>query len=467
MLDAVVVGSGPNGLAAAVTLAQAGKSVKVLEGNPTIGGGTRTEELTEPGVLHDVCSAVHPFGIGSPFLSSLDLDRHGLHWAHPPVPFAHALEDGDAVLIHRSIDETAVGLGADGDEWKAVFGNTVANWDTTVRLATAPPLRAIRNPVAGLRLARRALRSGTHLAGRFSSERSRAVIAGLAAHSVAPLDTATAGGVALVLGASAHAVGWPFAQGGSAAITDALASVLESLGGEIETNRWIRRMGDLPDTRLVLFDTSPQAAVSIAGDRMTPGTRRRYRRRPKGPGVFKLDIVTDGPIPWINESLGAAGTVHLGGTFDEIADAEARTAAGEHPERPFVLLAQPLVADRTRAPQGSGIVWAYCHVPVGSTQDMTEQIIGQIERFAPGFASRIRSMTIRGPGDFEADNPNYIGGDITGGPISLRGVFARPKLFNPYRAGNGIYLCSASTPPGSGVHGMCGHHAANAALKGR
>jgi phytoene dehydrogenase-like protein len=467
MLDAVVVGSGPNGLAAAVTLARAGKSVKVFEGKPTIGGGTRTEELTEPGVLHDVCSAVHPFGIGSPFLSSLDLDRHGLQWAHPPIPFAHALDDGDAVLIHRSMDETAAGLGPDGPAWNTVFGHAVANWDTTARLATAPPLRAIRNPIAGLRLARHGLRSGTHLARRFAGERSRAVIAGLAAHSVAPLDTAAAGGVALVLGAAAHAVGWPFAEGGSAAITRALASLLESLGGEIETNRWIRRMGDLPDTRIVLFDTSPQAAVAIAGDRMTSNTRRRYRRHPKAPGVFKLDIVTDGPVPWMNESLGSAGTVHLGGTFEEIAEAEERTAAGEHPERPFVLLAQPLTADRARAPQGSGIVWAYCHVPIGSTQDMTEQISGQIDRFAPGFSSQIRSMSIRGPGDLEAENPNYIGGDITGGPISLRGVLARPKIFNPYKAGDGIYLCSASTPPGGGVHGMCGHHAANAALRGR
>ena len=467
MLDAVVVGSGPNGLAAAVTLAQAGKSVKVFEGHHTIGGATRTEELTEPGVLHDVCSAVHPFGVASPFLSSLDLDRHGLLWAHPPIPVAHALDNGDAVLIHRSIDETAAGLGEDGAAWKSVFGRFVADWEMTVRLATAPPLQAIRHPIAGLRLARHGLRSGTHLAGRFSTERSRAVIAGLAAHSVVPLDTTTAGGVALVLGAAAHAVGWPFAQGGSATITQALASELESLGGEIETNRWIRRMGDLPDTRIVLFDTSPQAAVSIAGDRMTSRTRRRYSRRPKAPGAFKLDIVTDGPVPWINQSLGSAGTIHLGGSFEEIAEAEARTAAGGHPDRPFVLLTQPLVADRTRAPQGTGVVWAYCHVPNGSTHDITEQIIGQIDRFAPGFSSQIRSMAIRGPGDLEAGNPNLIGGDITGGPTSLRGVFARPKLFNPYKAGDGIYLCSAATPPGSGVHGMCGHHAAMAALKGR
>lgn len=465
MFDAVVVGSGPNGLAAAVTLARAGKSVKVFEGRPTIGGGTRTEELTEPGVLHDVCSAVHPLGVGSPFLASLGLERHGLEWAHPPVPFAHALDDGDAVMVHRSLDETAAGLGEDADTWRTVFGRPATDWERTVRIATAPPLRAVRSPLAGLRLARHGLRSGNHLAGRFATDRSRAAIAGLAAHAVAPLGTATSGGVALLLGAAAHAVGWPFARGGSAEITRALASLLQSLGGEIETGCWIRRMSDLPDTRVVLFDTSPQAALSIAGDRMTTGTRRRYRRRPAASGVFKLDIVTDGPIPWANESLGSAGTVHLGGTFEEIAAAAAGTAAGEHPARPFVLLAQPLVADRARAPQGSGIVWAYCHVPIGSTEDMTGRIVGQIERFAPGFESTIRSMAIRGPSDFEAENPNYVGGDITGGPISLRGVLARPTLLRPYRAGDGIYLCSSSTPPGSGVHGMCGHHAANAALK--
>lgn len=465
MYDAVIVGSGPNGLAAAITLAEAGKSVLVIEGRDTIGGGTRTEELTESGVLHDVCSAVHPLGVGSPFLSSLPLDEHGLEWAEPPIPFAHAMDSGESVYAYRSIEETASGLGGDGAVWRSVFAPFVDKWDRTVRLATAPPLRAARSPLAGLRLARYGLRSGEHLANRFETDRGRAVIAGLAAHSIAPLDTAASGGVALLLGAATHAVGWPFALGGSAAITTALGSYLESLGGTIETGRWVRRLGDLPDTRVVLFDTSAQAAAAIAGERMTTLSRHRYRNRPVGSGSFKLDIATNGPIPWAESTLGDAGTVHLGGTYEEIAEAEARTAAGQHPDRPFVLLSQPLVADHARAPEGVGVVWAYCHVPVGSTEDMTERIIEQIERFAPGFASTIRGMSIRGPSDLEEDNPNYVGGDISGGPLSLWGVLARPTLTRPYRAGPGTYLCSAATPPGAGVHGMCGHHAARAALK--
>jgi phytoene dehydrogenase-like protein len=463
--DAVIVGSGPNGLTAAVLLARAGKRVTVIEGQPTIGGGTRTEELTEPGVRHDVCSAVHPLGAGSPVFGSLPLKEHGLEWADPPVPFAHAMDGDGSVLVHRSIDETADGLGEDGMVWRSVFRPFVADWDRTVALATAPPLRAVRSPIAGLRLARIGLRSGEALAGRFATDRGRAAVAGLAAHSVAPLGTAASGGVALVLGAAAHAVGWPFALGGSAAIASALGSYLESLGGEIETGRWVRRLGDLPDTRIVLFDTSPQAAAAIAGERMTTLTRRRYRRHRVGPGSFKLDIATDGPIPWADERLGAAGTVHLGGTYEEIASAEEETTRGGHPDRPFVLLAQPLVADRSRAPTGTGVVWAYCHVPTGSEEDMTERIVGQIERFAPGFETTIRAVAIRGPGDLEADNPNHVGGDITGGPVSLWGVLARPTIFRPYRAGPGTYLCSAATPPGAGVHGMCGFHAARAALK--
>jgi phytoene dehydrogenase-like protein len=465
MYDAVIVGSGPNGLAAAITLAQAGKYVKVIEGRDTVGGGTRTEHLTEPDVLHDVCSAVHPLGVGSPYLSTLDLHLHGLEWLHPPIPFAHALDGGDAVFVHRSLQATMDGLGIDGEVWGSVYGPAVEDWDRTVRLATGPPLRAARSPMAGLRLARHGLRSGTHLASRFATDRGRAVVSGLAAHAVAPLDTPAAGGVALLLGAAAHAVGWPFARGGSASIAASLADLLESLGGEIETGRWVRRMADIPDTRTILFDTSPQAALSIAGERMTSGTRRRYRKQRQAPGSFKLDIVIDGAIPWENDRLGSAGTVHLGGTFEEVAEAEAMVASGVVPERPFVLLSQPSVADPSRAPAGSGVVWAYCHVPVGSDTDMTERIIGQIERFAPGFSSQIRAMSMKGPGDLEADNPNYIGGDITGGPVSLQGVLARPKLVRPYHAGDAIYLCSASTPPGAGVHGMCGHHAAIAALK--
>jgi phytoene dehydrogenase-like protein len=437
----------------------------VIEGRDTIGGGTRTEEVTEPGVFSDVCSAVHPLGIGSPYLGSLPLADHGLHWVHPPIPFAHVLPDGESVLVHGSLEETAAGLGEDGPVWESIFGPFARDWEQTARLATAHPMRAVRSPFAGLRLARYGLRSGRYLANRFSTERGRAVIAGMAAHAVAPLDTAAAGGVALVLGAAAHAVGWPFALGGSAAITTALASYLDSLGGEIETGHWVARMSDLPDARVVLFDTSAQAAQSIAGERIKGRTRRRYRNRPVGSGSFKVDIALNGPIPWADPRLVGAGTVHIGGDYDEIALSEARTAGGEHAEHPFVLLAQPLAADPTRAPEGISAVWAYCHVPTGSTLDMTDRITGQIERFAPGFRSRIRTISSMGPSAIEAKNPNYIGGDITGGPVSLMGVMRRPTLFHPYRAGKGLYLCSAVTPPGAGVHGMCGYHAARAALR--
>lgn len=465
MLDAVIVGSGPNGLAAAVTLAQAGKRVLVIEGRPTIGGGTRTEELTEPGVLHDVCSAVHPLGIGSPYLSTLPLAEHGLEWVHPPVPFAHAMDDGDSVLVHRSIEATAAGLGSDGQAWLGLFSPIVARWETMARLATGPALAAARSPMSGLRLARHALRSGDHLAGRFGTERGRAVIAGLAAHSVAPLDTAASGGVALILGAAAHAVGWPMARGGSASITSALRSYLEELGGEVEVGRWVTSLEDLPPARVVMFDTSPQAVAAIAGDRLAATKRLRYRRKKTGPGAFKLDITVDGTIPWADDRLSSAGTVHLGGTFEEIAATERETTRGRHPQRPFVLLAQPLTADPDRAPAGTSIVWAYCHVPPASTDDMTERIVAHIERFAPGFSGRVRSISVHDPRDLAARNPNYIGGDITGGPVSLGGILVRPTVTRPYRAARGIYLCSSATPPGAGVHGMCGHHAARAALR--
>lgn len=464
MFDAVVVGSGPNGLAAAVAIAARGKRVKVIEGRDSVGGGTRSEELTEPGVIHDVCSTAHPLGVASPFLATLPLQDHGLEWADPPIPFAHAMDDG-AVAVHRSIADTARELGSDGPVWCRVFEPLVDDWDRTARLATGPPLRASLSPLAGLRLARHALRSGKHLADRFRTERGRALVGGLAAHSTAPLDSATTGGVGLVLGAAAHAVGWPFARGGSAAITSALASFLESLGGEIETNRWIRRLADVPDTRVVLFDTSAESLVSIAGDRISSVRRRRYRRLPAGPGTFKLDVATDGPVPWADSTLRDAGTVHLGGTFDDVAHAEAEIAAGRHPEEPFVLLTQPLVADRSRAPAGTGVVWAYCHVPNGSTQDMTDRILARIERFAPGFRDTIRSLKATDSSDFEEYNPNFRGGDITAGAVTLTGILRRPTLLRPYRAGPGIYLCSAATPPGAGVHGMCGYWAARAALK--
>lgn len=464
MFDSVVVGSGPNGLSAAITLAAAGKSVRVVEGHSTIGGGVRTEELTEPGIPHDVCSAVHPLAAASPFLSSLPLRDHGLDWAHPPIPLAHPFDDGSAAAVYRSLDETVARFEADGAAWQKVFGPLVADWDRTVAMATAAPLRAAKTPVSGLRLARVALRSGKALASRFSGDPARAAIAGLAAHAIAPFDTATGAGVALVLGAAAHTVGWPFARGGSSRIARALASHLEDLGGEIETGRWVTRLADLPEARAIVFDTSPQTAARIAAHRMSERTRRRYSSRKPGPGVFKIDVVTDGPIPWTAAACRAAGTIHVGGTYEEIEAAEGSVANGKHPERPFVLAAQPLVADPDRAPDGTGILWAYCHVPNASERDMTEPIVRQIERFAPGFESSIRALSVRGPSEIEADNPNHAGGDITGGAVSLRGILSRPRLFRPYRAGNGLYLCSAATPPGAGVHGMCGHHAATAVL---
>ena len=464
MLDAVVVGSGPNGLAAAITLARAGKQVRVIEGSNTVGGGARSDELTEPGVLHDVCSAAHPLGAGSPFLATLPLDEHGLDWVHPRIPFGHALEDG-SVLVHRSLEETVAGLGADGATWRRVFGPFVTDWERTVRLSTAPPLCAVRSPMAGLRLARFALRSGQRLAQRFSTDEAKALIAGLSAHSTAPLSNAATGGVALLLGTAAHAVGWPFARGGSGAITRAMASYFESLGGEIETGRWVRRMADVPDTRVLLLSTSADAAASIAGEHISASRRKRYRSVAPGPGTFKLDIATSGPIPWADPRLAEAGTVHLGGTYAEIAAAEEDIASGTHPSRPFVLLTQPLVADRARAPAGTGVVWAYAHAPTGSTEDMTDQILDQIERFAPGFRTTIRTIASKDSAGFEEYNPNFRDGDITGGAVTLSGILQRPTVLRPYRAGPGVYLCSSATPPGAGVHGMCGHHAARAALK--
>ena len=465
MHDAVIVGSGPNGLAAAVTLAAEGRSVLVLEGRDEIGGGLRTEEVTEPGIPHDVCSAVHPLAAGSPFLSSLPLDAHGLDWAQPPIPLAHPFDDGSAAVVHHSLDETAAGLDGDGPAWRDVFGPFVADWERTVSMATAPPLRAASSPLAGLRLGRVALRSGEGLAKRFSKDKTRAVIAGLAAHAIAPLGTKSGAGVALLLGAAAHAVGWPFARGGSSRIAHALASHLDDIGGGIETGRWVNRLDDLPEARAILFDTSPEAAVRIAADRIPARIRSRYSRTKRTSAVFKIDVVTNGPIPWTADACRRAGTIHVGGSYEEIAAAEDAVARGEHPERPFVLAAQPVTADPDRAPAGTGILWAYCHVPYGSDRDMTEPIVRQIERFAPGFEASIRAMAAQGPADLEADNPNNVGGDITGGAVSLLGVLSRPRLFDPYRAGEGLYLCSAATPPGAGAHGMCGHHAAAVALR--
>jgi len=463
MLDAVIVGSGPNGLVAAVTLAAAGKRVVVLEAEATIGGGARTAELTLPGVRHDVCASVHPLGAGSPVMAALHLT--GLAWVHPDIAMAHPLDDGSAALLLRDPAETATRLGDDTAAYRATFGSVARHWKHSVSFALGPPLAALRHPLAGARFGRLALQPASWLARRFRTPQGRALVGGLAAHAAVPLTRIATAGVGLTLGAAAHTVGWPFAVGGSEAIVTALAQRLESLGGEIRTRSEVIEWNDLPEARIVMFDTLPSTAARIAGDRIPGRVARRYRSLRPGPGVFKVDVALSRPIPWTNTDCRRAGTIHVGGTYEEIARAEAAVAAGEHPDRPFIISSQPVVTDATRAPAGTHVLWAYCHVPSGSDRDMTEPIFAQIERFAPGFGDIVVAVNRRDSSDLAADNANQTGGDITGGELSLRGLFARPKVFRPYRAAKTIYLCSASTPPGAGVHGMCGHHAAQAALR--
>jgi phytoene dehydrogenase-like protein len=465
MVVAVVVGAGPNGLTAAITLAEAGLAVLVLEANPTPGGGARTEERTLPGVRHDVCSAVHPFAVASPAFTAMSLGEHGLRWAHPEIPFAHPLDGGRAAAVTRDLEETCERLGADGPAWRRTVGWLVRHWEESARLAMSPPLHALRRPIFGSGFGWRALRSAAMLVRRFRTAEGRAAIAGLAAHSAAPLTTIASAGVAISLGASAHTVGWPVAAGGSGAITEALVGKLRSLGGEIRVGTRVEQWSDIPEAAVVVLATGRETAIAIAGDRMSSWRRGRYRSLPRGPGVFKIDVALAGPIPWSNEDCRRAGTLHLGGTYEEIAESERTVTDGEPPARPFVVAAQPTVADGSRAPNGTHVLWAYCRVPRGSTVDMTGAIVRQVERFAPGFESRIIGLSARSAGDLEGDNANLVGGDITGGALSWRGLFARPTLFRPYRAARRVYLGSASTPPGAGVHGMCGWHAAHAALR--
>ncbi len=465
--DAIVVGAGPNGLAAAVTLARAGRSVLVIEGEATIGGGCRSSELTMPGYVHDVCSAVHPLVAGSPFFRSLPIADLGIELMHPDAPLAHPLDDGTAVMLERSVRETADGLGADAARYETLLAPLVARADHILEGVLGPPLRVPPHPLATLRFAPHGLRSATGLARRFGGERARALLAGMAAHSMLALDAPPSGGLGLILGMLGHAVGWPVVRGGSQRVADGLAAHLVALGGEIETGRRVVSLDDLPRARAVLLDVTPGHLAAIAGARMPARARRRLARFRHGPAAFKVDWALDGPIPWRAPEAARAATVHLGGSFEEIAAAEGAVAAGRHAERPYVLLAQQSVADPTRAPEGCHTVWAYCHVPNGSGVDMTARIEDQIERFAPGFRERVLARATRGPARMEAENPNYVGGDINGGLQDLRQTIARPTLSpTPYAtAVPGLYLCSSSTPPGGGVHGMCGHLAARAALR--
>jgi len=453
----VVIGSGPNGLAAAVLLARAGLHVTVHEANAQIGGGARSVELTLPGFVHDLCSAVHPMAACSPCFELFPLADHGLQWIHPAAPLAHPLDDGTAVMLERSIYATAANLGADGAAWSGLMEPLAAAWPR-LRHDVLAPLHVPRHPLLMALFGSRAILSARALAsGLFHGVRPRALFAGLAAHSVMPLEARPSAAIGLVLGAIAHASGWPFPRGGAQHISGALAGYFRSLGGELCTESPVTA---LPDARLVLCDISPRQLSSMAGERLPESFRRALGRYRHGPGVFKLDWALDGPIPWRAAACARAGTVHVGGTLEEIAHWEAHFSG-----RPFVLLAQPSLFDLSRAPAGKHTAWAYCHVPHGSTEDMTESIEAQVERFAPGFRGRILARHVLTPAALEHHNANLIGGDIGGGAISLRQIFLRPTRLLYRTPLRGVYLCSSSTPPGGGVHGMCGYHAARAALR--
>lgn len=465
--DAVVVGAGPNGLAAAITLARAGCAVLVIEGHETIGGGTRTAELTLPGFRHDVCSAIHPLGVGSPFFREMPLAEYGLAWIHPDVPLAHPLDDGTAAVLHRDLSDTATGLGQDGAAYERLMTPFVRDWQKLVA-AFLGPLRLPPHPIALARFGVKAIRSAVGLAeSTFGGQHARGLFAGLAAHAIQPLENLSTAAFGLMLGMLGHSVGWPLPRGGSQQIAAAMARYLESLGGEIVTGEYVDSLDQLPPARAVLLDVAPRQLLELAGDRLPALYRRQLEHYRYGMGVCKLDLALDGPIPWTAEACRRAGTVHVGGTLEEIAAAERSTAAGAHPQRPFVLVAQQSLFDETRAPDGKHTVWAYCHVPNGSNVDVTERIERQIERFAPGFRERILARHTRTATALAQYNPNYVGGDINAGVQNLGQLFTRPAIrVNPYTTPlDGVYLCSSATPPGGGVHGMCGYHAAKAALR--
>jgi phytoene dehydrogenase-like protein len=464
--DAVVVGSGPNGLAAAVRLAQAGASVTVLEAEADLGGGTRSGELTLPGFVHDLCSAVHPMGILSPYLRTLPLAEHGLEWIRPAASIAHPLDDGPAVLARRSLDETADALEGDARAYRGLVGPFLRDPHGLLADALAP-LGIPRHPFLMLRFGLRGMRSAEGLAKRFRGARARALLAGCAAHSILPLDRAFTGAVGLMFLLTTHVEDWPVARGGSHAIARALASVLRAAGGRIETGVRVAKLADLPPARVYLFDTSPAQLAAIAEPVLPARYVRKLRRYRYGPAVFKLDWALDGPIPWRDPRCLEASTVHVGGTLEEIAAAEAAVWRGEHPARPYLILCQQSQLDGTRAPPGKHTGYAYCHVPSGSAVDQTEAIEAQIERFAPGFRERILARRATTPAMLERENANYVGGAITGGVADARQLFTRPVArLDPYTTPNRrLFLCSASTPPGGGVHGMCGFHAAESALR--
>jgi phytoene dehydrogenase-like protein len=465
--DAVVVGSGPNGFAAAITLARAGYKVALYEAKDTIGGGMRTKELTLPGFKHDVCSAIQPLGMASPFFRELPLEKFGLTWIQPDAPLAHPLDDG-AVIFEKSLEQTAASLGVDAEAYEHLFSGFTQNSDKLIKSFLAPLIRIPQHPFLMSRFGLYALRSCTMLCNRlFKTKEAKALFAGLAAHAIQPLTAPATASFGLVLGMLGHAVGWPLPKGGSQSIADALAGYLKSLGGEIFTNHEIKSLRELPKARVILLDITPKQLLELAKGQLPSSYTNTLQRFRYGAGVFKIDYALSEAVPWKDKSCLRAGTVHVGGTLEEMVQSEYEMSQGRHAENPYVLVAQQSLFDDSRAPQDKHTLWAYCHVPSGSTVDMTEQIEGMLERFAPGFKNIVLARHTMNTQAMQVYNPNYIGGDINGGAADLWQLFKRPVLsVSPYRTPlKGVYLCSSSTPPGGGVHGMCGYYAAKTALR--
>jgi phytoene dehydrogenase-like protein len=461
---ACVIGAGPNGLAAALVLAQAGVQVDVFEAEPQAGGAARTLELTLPGFRHDFGSAVHPLAIGSPFFSSLPLHQHGLEWIHSPAALAHPFDDGTAIALERDLNIASASLGPDKKAWQNLFAPFAERWSDLANGVLGPIWSVPRHPCLLAKFGMRAFLPARTLARTFRSERVKAVFAGLAAHSILSLHEAASSAAAVMLGAALHSVGWPIPRGGAGAITEALCSCLGTFGGSVKTSRRIENLTELPGYNLTLCDVTPRQLLKIGGERLSDSYRHRLERFRYGPGVFKVDYALQAPIPWKAKECLRAATVHLGGSFDEIAASEESMRRGQHAERPFVLLAQPTLFDPARAPDGKHIAWAYCHVPNGSTVDMLARLEGQIERFAPGFRDCILARRIFSPAALQNMDANLVGGDIAGGAMNLKQVLLRPTLRGYMTSARDIYLCSSSTPPGAAVHGMCGYHAAKLAL---
>ncbi len=464
-VDAIVIGAGPNGLAAAIELARSGKSVRIYEANAIVGGGARSAELTLPGFTHDICSAVHPLAFGSPFFSTLPLNQYGLEFIHSPIALAHPFDDGTAAILHHSLDVTGDKLGPDKSSYENLMKPFVRRWHELAGDLLGPP-RVPHHPFLTGRFGIRAIRSAKGFAeSTFREDKTRALFAGLAAHSFLSLDQLATSAFGLVLGVLAHTNGWPLAKGGSQSISNALAAYLKELGGEIVTGRRIESLSELSPAKAILCDLTPRQIVRIAGESLPSGFSRKLTRYRYGPAAFKLDWALNAPVPWRAPECEQAATIHLGGSFAEIITSERIVNSGQHAEKPFVILCQPTLFDPSRAPHGQHTLWAYCHVPNGSNLDMTERIESQIERFAPGFRDCIRARNVMTPANLEQHNANLIGGDINGGSQHLAQMFTRPtaRLYSTPK--KGLYICSSSTPPGGGVHGLCGYHAARVALR--